>query len=148
MVDVNKLRLAVLTGMEYSKWPVHNVLNRNSLDFFGFILPRTKNKAIVNLACQIAAIEHNHNIQGNKYHLFTLPRTIETKIGSMAINYSEPDFFRELEAFSEGIAIESRSGPVLIGSVEELNDPIIFKVIARHYLEAFRKGIKTYPYIA
>ncbi len=148
MVDINKLRLAVLTGMEHSKWPVHNVLNRNSLDFFGFILPRTKNKALVNLACQIAAIEHNNNIQGNKYHLFTLPRTIETKIGSVEINYSELDFFKELETFAEGIAIESRSGPVLIGSVEELNDPIIFKVIARHYLEAFRKGIKTYPYIA
>ena len=55
---------------------------------------------------------------------------------------------KELERISAGIAVENKPGPVLIGSTDELNDPTIYQVIARHYYEAFKKGLKTYPFLS
>ncbi len=80
MTDIQKIRNIVLIGMEVNNWSTQKVLNNNSIDFFKYILPKTKDKAILNLAIQITCLEHDKNIQGNKYHLFSLPYNIERNL--------------------------------------------------------------------
>ena len=54
----------------------------------------------------------------------------------------------ELEKIAGGIAIEGKTGPVLVGSTNELSGNEMYQILARHYLEAFKKGYKTYPYLS
>ena len=55
-LDVQRLRTLLLLGMEDNDWLNQKVIDTNSIDFFQYILPRTKEKAIFNLAIQIACI--------------------------------------------------------------------------------------------
>jgi hypothetical protein len=147
-MDIQRLRNLVLLGMEENNWLNQNVLNNNSLEFFKFIFPRTKEKALLNLAIQATCIEHDKNIQGNKYHLFSLPYNIEKSLDSKYILMNETNFIEALEKLAEGIAIDGKSGPILIGSTDELTSKEIFQIIAMHYLIAFKSGYKTYPYLS
>jgi hypothetical protein len=147
MTDVQKLRNLVLIGMEANNWTTQKVLNNNSIDFFKYILPKTKDKAILNLAIQITCLDHDKNIQGNKYHLFSLPYNIERNLRLNDLLLNENDYLTELENISGGIAVEGKSGPVLVGSLDELTDNDIYQVLAKHYLLAFKNGYKTYPYL-
>jgi len=145
---IQKLRNLVLLGMEENNWVNQKVLNSNSIDFFKYILPRTKEKAILNLAIQVTCLEHNKNIQGNKYHLFSLPYNIERGLHSNQILMNGTNFLEELEKIAGGIAIEGKSGPVLVGTTDELASNEIYQIIAKHYLVAFKTGYKTFPYLS
>lgn len=147
MTDIQKIRNIVLIGMEVNNWSTQKVLNNNSVDFFKYILPKTKDKAILNLAIQITCLEHDKNIQGNKYHLFSLPYNIERNIQGSDLLLDDNDYLTVLENFSGGIAIEGKPGPVLVGSLDELNSNEIYQILAKHYLLAFKNGYKTYPYL-
>lgn len=147
MTDIQKIRNIVLIGMEVNNWSTQKVLNNNSVDFFKYILPKTKNKAILNLAIQITCLEHDKNIQGNKYHLFSLPYNIERNLQGSDLLLNDNDYLTELENISGGIAIEGKPGPVLVGSLDELTSNDIYQVLAKHYLLAFKNGYKTYPYL-
>jgi hypothetical protein len=148
MISIQRLRNLVLIGMEINNWTNQKVLNQNSIDFFKFILPRTKEKATLNLAIQISCLDHDKNIQGNKYHLFSLPYNIEKGLEINVLELSVDDYLIELENISEGIAIEGKAGPVLVGSTDELSNSEMYQILAKHYLEAFKKGYKTYPYLS
>ena len=147
-IDIQRLRNAVILGIERYGWIKTNVLQQQSVEFLKYVLPRTNKEAVLNLAIEIAALDHEKNIQGNKYHLFSLPHSIESTVSTQALLIDDFDFMKELEIFSGGIAIESKSGPVLVGSANEMNDATIFRIIARHYYEAFKRDIKTYPFLA
>ena len=148
-MDIIYLRNLVLIGLERYNWVNQKVLNNNSLEFYGYILPRTKKMAILNLAIQITRLEHENNIQGNKFHLFSLPYNVECKLQlhNLVLNDLDNKFMKELENISGGIAIEGKPGPVLVGSLDELTSNDIYQVLAKHYLLAFKNGYKTYPYL-
>ncbi len=147
MTDIQKIRNIVLIGIEVNNWSTQKVLNNNSIDFFKYILPKTKNKAILNLAIQITCLDHDKNIQGNKYHLFSLPYNIERNLQESDLFLNDNDYLIELENISGGIAIKGKPGPVLVGSLDELISNDIYQVLAKHYLLAFKDGYKTYPYL-
>jgi hypothetical protein len=147
MTDVQKIRNLVLIGMEVNNWTTQKVLNANSVDFFKFILPKTKDKAILHLAIQITCLEHDKNIQGNKYHLFSLPYNIERNLQSSDLLLNDIEYLSVLENISGSIAIEGKPGPVLVGSLDELTSNEIYQILAKHYLLAFKNGYKTYPYL-
>lgn len=147
MTDIQKIRNIVLIGMEVNNWSTQSVLSKNSLDYFNFILPRTKEKALLNLAIQITCLEHDKNIQGNKYHLFSLPYNIERNLKMNDLVLNDSEYLIELENMSGGIAIEGKVGPVLVGSLDELTSSEIYQVLAKHYFLAFKDGYKTYPYL-
>jgi hypothetical protein len=147
MTNIQKLRNIVLIGMEVNNWSTQKVLNNNSIDFFKYILPKTKKKAILNLAIQITCLDHNKNIQGNKYHLFSLPYNIERNLKVSDLLLNNNDYLPELEKIAGGIAIEGKPGPVLVGSLDELTSNEIYQVLAKHYFLAFKNGYKTFPYL-
>lgn len=148
MTDIQNLRNIVLIGMEVNNWTTQKVLNNNSIEYFKHILPKTKEKAILNLAIQITCLDHDKNIQGNKYHLFSLPYNIERNLKVSDLVLNNNDYLSELEKIAGGIAIEGKHGPVLVGSTNELSGNEMYQILARHYLEAFKKGYKTFPYLS
>lgn len=147
-MDIQRLRNLVLLGMEENNWVSQKVLNTNSIDFFKYILPRTKEKAILNLAIEVTCLEHDKNIQGNKYHLFSLPYNIEKGLRLDQIILNGTNYLEELDKIAGGIAIEGKSGPVLVGTRDELAGNEMFQIIAKHYLVAFKAGYKTFPYLS
>jgi hypothetical protein len=148
MIDIQKLRNIVLIGMEVNNWVSQKVLNNNSIDFFKYILPKTKEQAILNLAIQITCLDHDKNIQGNKYHLFSLPYNIERNLKVNRLLLDHNNYLTDLEIIAGGIAIGGKPGPVLVGSTSELSDNVMYQILAKHYLEAFEKGYKTFPYLS
>lgn len=147
-MDIQRLRNLVLLGIEENNWVAQKVLNNNSLNFFKYILPRTKEKAILNLAIQITCIEHDKNIQGNKYHLFSLPYSIERVLTSQNLLMNDVSYLEELERIAGGIAIEGKPGPFLVGTTDELANNEMYQIMAKHYLVAFKTGYKTFPYLS
>lgn len=143
-----ELRYLVLIGLEQNGWVKQNVLTNNSEAFLDYILPKTKTRATLNLAINIACLEHDTNIQGNRIHLFRLSQNLEIKLSKIVPKFKSDDLISTLTEMAAGIAIETNSGAVNIGSISELKEAHIFQAFAKHYLEAFKGGYKTYPYLS
>jgi len=149
-MDINKiamLRKLVLLGFEENNWYSQKVLTNNSDTFLGYILPKTKIKASFNLANKIACLEHDENIKGNRIHLFRLPQNIEIMIDNVIIETQTDNIIDELTKLTSDIAVETNKGAFNIGSINELQSEYIIQVFAKQYLEAFKGGYKTYPYL-
>lgn len=142
------LRYLVLVGLEQNGWVKQNVLTNNSEAFLDYVLPKTKTKATLNLATNIACLEHDNNIQGNRIHLFRLSQSLEIKLSKIATELKIDDLITSLTEMAAGIAVETKPGAVNIGSISELQEAHIFQAFAKHYLEAFKGGYKTYPYLS
>lgn len=142
-----EIRRLVLVGIEQYGWSPHSVLTNNSEAFLDFVLPKTKAKAALNLATGIACLEHDKNIHGNKIHLFRLPLSLEAKMNLEPVRIESVDTIAWLSKVSSGIAVETSPGAINIGSIGELQSADIIQAFAKHYLEAFKGGYKTYPYL-
>lgn len=149
-MDINKialLRKLVLIGFEEKNWYNQKVLTNSSDSFLGYILPKTKIKASLNLAIKIACIDHDQNIKGNRIHLFRLPQNIEILLDTLDLDIKVENIIDELTIIASGIAVETEKGAFNIGAVNELKSEYIIQVFAKQYLEAFKGGYKTYPYL-
>jgi hypothetical protein len=141
------LRRLVLIGLEQYSWVKQQVLTNNSEAFLDYILPKTKARAAFNLASNIACLDHDENIQGNKIHLFRLPQSLEAKMNLISTDIENQDTILGLSKLASGIAVETFPGAINIGSISELQSEDIIHAFAKHYLEAFKGGYKTYPYL-
>lgn len=141
------LRYLVLSGLEQYGWVKQNVLTYSSEAFLDYILPKTKTRATLTLATNIACLEHDNNIQGNRIHLFRLSQNLEIKLSKIEPLLKDDDIISRLTEIAAGIALETMPGAVNIGSISELKEVHIFQAFAKHYLEAFKGGYKTYPYL-
>lgn len=148
MTDFLKLRSLILLGMEEFKWVNQKVLTNNSEAILDYILPKTKSNASFNLATNIACLEHDKNIQGNRIHLFRLPQSVEIKINSIEKNQNDQDIISGLSKIASGTIAETKPGAVNIGAITEIQTEEILQAFAKHYLEAFKGGYKTYPYLS
>lgn len=143
-----KLRIAVIQLDEKNQWWDTHVLESDSEAFLGYVLPKTKRKAAFKLATEIACLHHDRNIKASHYHLFRLPSILEKQIHHLDIFDSDvPDPLLLLSTLSGAIAVSEKEGPVNVGSVTELEDPVLLESIAKHYLEAFKGNYKTFPYL-
>jgi len=142
------LRYLVLIGLEQNDWVNQKVLSNNNEAFLDYVLPKTKTSATLNLAINIACLEHDTNIQGNRIHLFRLSQNMEIKLSKILPELKIDDLIARLTEMAAGIAIETMPGAVNIGSISELKEAHIFQAFAKHYLEAFKGGYKTYPYLS
>jgi hypothetical protein len=150
-MDIQKyltLRNFVLLGLEQYNWVNQKVLTNNSEAFLDYVLPKTKSKAAFNLSTNIACLEHDQNIQGNRIHLFRLPQSIEIKINSIEKDQNAQDIILGLSEIASGIAVETKPGAVNIGAITEIQTEEVLQAFAKHYLEAFKGGYKTYPYLS
>jgi hypothetical protein len=89
------------------------------------------------------------------FHLFRLPEEIELDLQTLVIQAAE-DWFRSVEnrdsalnALRSLVAEEEISiteGPCCLGSIKQFYDPSGAKVLAHHYLAAFKGGFHSFPY--
>lgn len=147
IIEISLLRKLVLIGFEQNNWYNQKVLTKNSDAFLEYILPKTKAKASFNLATKIACIDHDQNIKGNRIHLFRLPQNIEILLDAAVSGVKVENIIDELTRLASGIAVETEKGAFNIGAVNELQSEFIIQVFAKQYLEAFKGGYKTYPYL-
>ena len=145
--NYQKLRNLVLLGLEHFNWFEQKTFEGQSREFLKYAFPRTFEKATLNLAIQIACIEHDKNIQGNKIHLFRFPHSDERELSFYNLDSINSDILEGLNELAAGISIETKPGPVHIGTVTELNEDCILQSFAKQYLEAFKNNYKTYPYL-
>jgi hypothetical protein len=142
------LRNLVLIGLEQFHWIDQKTIGSQSHEFLKYTFPKTFERATFNLACQIACLDHDKHIQGNKIHLFRFSQNDEQQLSSIPIDLADKDIIIGLTQLASNIAIEGSVGPIHIGSDIELNEDFILQSFAKHYLEAFKNNYKTYPYLS
>lgn len=152
--DWIRLRAIVIQLGEDSNWWPAKILTGHGEQFLAFILPKTKMQAAFQLATEICQLDHDKEVGIGKFHLFRLPEKLEEDIffAVKSINYpfgqkSKPQLLEELKELASSISVAVSKGPVLVGAGNEINDPITMNAFAKHYLEAFSGGHKTFPYL-
>ncbi|VVO57915.1 hypothetical protein PS900_00643 [Pseudomonas fluorescens] len=100
---------------------------------------------------------HDEHLSVGSYHLFRVPEEVEQdlhaivqsivgeEIASQAPQSKEAalDALKRLAATSDMSSV----GPMVVGSINDLDSTDTLKVIAAIYLSAFTQNVKTYPYL-
>ena len=154
-----KLRLAVgyLGEKNQHDWWPSAFLAGTGSAFLLPIFPRSANLAAYHGVVEAARLLHDKHIGiGRVFHLFRLPEEMEHELhhGVHRLDLSDwrSDALRspeaatgELERLASG-GLTAPEGPVRVGTRRSLwkNDSI--EDVARHYVDAFRRGIRCFPY--
>ena len=94
-------------------------------------------------------------IGGRTFHLFRLPEIYEQSAASaltdqMFVDQLRPCTTSKDEALARlaqlANAITANEGPQIVGDLDD-DLPQALKIMAGLYLDAFRKGIKTFPFL-
>lgn len=149
--NIIKLRNAIGYMMEKENWWHSEFFSTSSNEFLEYVFPKSLD---LNRSFYLDVFRNNidQEVGANYYHFFRLPIQIEEKL--FMINDSNNFEFKENEEnaliliknMSEGLVVNSKQGPVNIGSTEEIDNDLV-KVFAAHYLSAFRNSYKVHPYL-
>lgn len=154
---IAELRVLVgYLGEQSPAWWPSQFFSPNAASFLAPIFTRTMLLAQYHGVTAAAAKLHDEHIGvGRTLHLFRLPEVAEQ---SAASAFSDKSFgsaisrhlanrdaaLARLEAL--GSPSSAAEGPVVIGNIETDLNPSL-ESMAGLYLDAFRKGIKTFPYL-
>lgn len=151
IIKLCEIRIAIaLLGEKKAFWN-SEFYHEDSKSFLDYIFPRSKN-ANVFASFEVASAEIDKHIGANYFHVFRLGvkneellfRTIEEQNISLD---NEDKAFKVLEKYSEGMSIETSSGPKNIGNIDHLFDGDLISVIAAEYLHAFKGSYQVFPYL-
>ena len=139
-------------------WWDTNLLSETGLKFLNITFPRTAFSAGVNSVAEAARRLHDNRIgKGRVYHLFRMPEFVEQRI-----HIRLPDFdpstllplfkdkntaLEKLQSMTDS-SLEASEGPVQVGNGKNLLQLSYLKKVAKHYSNAFEKGIQTFPYFS
>ena len=135
-------------------WWGSNFLGPQSKIFLSHPYPRTSFLAQYHGVCEAALLVHDEYIGvGKNYHLYRLPDSLEREIAKAAqeldINdklKSTDEAFQALEQLVSGV-VDKNEGPVNVGTFSDASVEAILKAAASHYLQAFKGGYKSFPYM-
>lgn len=154
--ELVQTRLAVLALSQAAGWIPQ--IGADEIGMLAFVLPRTATAASVQLACSIACYKHDEAVGAGNYHLFRLATPLEERISRVLNGYKTKALpnteliaaIAYLEQLSEGMAIDSREGPVQTGLYSDLAYNTIDSItcLAKHYLLAYQQGYQTFPYLS
>jgi len=135
-------------------WWGSNFLGASSPVFLMYPYPRTMLLAQYHGVCEAALLVHDEYIGvGENYHLYRLPDSLEREVSKAVQNIdmterliNKDSAFEALEqlVYSEA---EKSEGPVNIGVFNDEGLELMLKVAASHYLNAFKEGYKSFPYM-
>ena len=151
ITKITALRKAVSFLGEKKKWWNTQFQESSSKEFLAYIFPKSKN---TQLTSANKATQHLIDMQvgANYYHLFRLPLSMEEMIYEQERNVQIESFISEEEALTLldkialGLSASNTSGPINIGSSDQINDDII-QAFAAEYLNAFNNDYITHPYL-
>jgi hypothetical protein len=139
-------------------WWDTNFLSETGLKFLTTTFPRTAFSAGVNSVTEASKRLHDNRIgKGRVYHLFRMPEFVEQRIHNRLADFDPsallPSFSDKDTALEKLVSITDSSppaseGPVQVGNGRNLLQLSSLKKVAKHYSNAFEKGIQTFPYFS
>ncbi len=155
--NILRLRMAVglLGEKDHGNWWPSLWFTPNAVAFltpiYGARTDATRYQGVV----EAARVVHDNRIGvGQAFHLFRLPEALErrlhdavvrddacSKIGSIPSKSEAEEMLSEISQ-----PVEANEGPIRVGSATDLESSAWIKVLAGHYLSAFRSSQQVFPY--
>lgn len=135
-------------------WPTA-FFDPSSKLFLDPVVPRTVRLAQYNGVREAGRRLHDSHVAvGNVCHLFRLPEEVEQDLhqrmlvlpGNWFDDLASKETAMDALAALAGEASEIEEGPQSLGKFAQMYRPSGAKTLARHYLTAFERGIRSYPY--
>ncbi len=153
------LRAAVgyLGEREQHAWWQSSFFSPQSPAFLAPVFGRTQVLAqCVGVARAAAALHDAHIGVGQVHHLFRLPEELERALHRTlrdpataqqitAVVLSREDALAYLRREAR-VGVPASEGPTRVGDDRGLHDQRQWELVAAHYVQAFERGLKAYPY--
>lgn len=150
-----RLLIGYLGEKAQANWWSTTFFDSSSRAFLEPVFSRTTRLAQYNGVREAARRLHDENIGiGGVFHLFRLPEEIEQDLQQLVINAPD-EWFAEISDRDKalvtlrdlsGESISVLEGPQSIGSLEVFYSSFGSKILSQHYLAAFDKGTRSFPY--
>jgi hypothetical protein len=154
-----RILIGFLGEKNQANWWDTSFLSGISLSFLTHIYPKSVFTAQYTGVCKAASIVHDEHIGiGNHYHLYRFPDSIEKSLFNIALQDLEwsseiKEHIANKENALNRLAIIAKrdcdlsEGPVIIGDFEDKNLERLIREASSHYLLAFQKNVKSFPYM-
>lgn len=124
-----------------------------------YVVPKTAQRAAVQLGVNIACHKHDQAVGAGNYHLFRLAVPLEERISKLLNDYQQTGSLPNatvgqsldyLTRLTDGVAIDPQEGPVRVGLYTDLahNPMDTLSCLAKHYLLAYQNDYQTFPYFS
>ena len=160
LTEILELRLLVgyLGEKSQPAWWGSSFFGESAKQFLRPVFGRTALLAQYNGVREAARLVHDASVGvGSVFHLFRLPQEIEQDLHRRAEGLADGDSVMvnlrdknvavaRLQSIA-GAESAGAEGPVSIGSIGDLRKPTTLRRFASHYLKAFKRGTRVYPYL-
>lgn len=155
-----KLRtfVAYLGEKDQFNWWDTSFLGATGLKLLGINFPRSYLSAGINSAAEAAKAVHDSRIgRGRVFHLCRLPAELEANIHGLLLGYDHGQLLSLIKCKEEtllslknmcGSTLSAPEGPVRVGTSKKIGTEFGIEEMAKHYLDAFASGKKTFPYFS
>lgn len=152
-----RIAIGILGEKDHGNWWPSLWFTPNAVAFLSPIYGERTDAARYQGLVETARLVHDSRIGvGRAFHLFRLPETLERRLHdavvsenamSEAASVAKKD---DAEALLMEIAepVSASPGPIRVGSAADLETNDWTKILAGHYLAAFRNSEQTFPYFA
>lgn len=156
------LGLRILVGYLGEKhqfgWWDSSFFDPASIAFIQPVFTKTALLAQYHGAIEAARLVHDESLSNGCFHLFRLPEEIEQDLHALLLATTN-DELQELVPISTEGAVERltsfagnsavhHSGPVSLGSIEQMHDKEFVEDFASAYLHAFANRSQVFPYVS
>lgn len=139
---------------QHNWWP-SAFLSPTSPAFLQPLYPRSAHLAAYHGVVEAGRVLHDEHIGiGRIFHLFRLPEEMEHELHAIALASPLPTGLQSLDAAARELTRLARGGltapegPVRIGTRDTLWEEDAAEDVARHYADAFHRGIRCFPYFS
>lgn len=156
------LRIRLLVGFlgeraQYAWWPTE-FYGASSRLFLEPVFSKTSHLAQYHGVLEAARQLHDEHLSVGSYHLFRLPEeveqdlhaTMQSNTGEELASQASKSKAAALEALNKLTASKGKpgEGPMLVGTIKDIESVDTLKAFATFYLLAFMRNGRTYPYLA
>lgn len=126
-----------------------------------FILPvftKTSFLAQYHGTVDAARLVHDERLSNGCFHLFRLPEEVEQDLQALVLATSNGELQKLLPVSTEdalsrlrsyaGTSTVQHTGPVSIGTIEQINDQSIVQDFASSYMSGFDNRSQVFPYVS
>lgn len=148
------LRQAVFWLGTHHQWWTSGAEASLRREYLAYVFPKTQLLADYTLLTEVARRAHDQALGPGTYHLFRLSVDLERAIHAafrqsvhqLAIVDTSPETLtRQLARYTNGQLVDASIGPVLLGSIQDIDDDTTRAVLAKHYEMAFATGHDVPP---
>ena len=156
------LQLRMVVGFlgernQFAWWPT-TFFDTTSRSFLEPVFVKTTAQARYHGVVEAARRIHDERLSVGSFHLFRLPEEMEQDLfatvkweaatGSNSMVPSSRDgALQTLHSLAGSIGSTPSEGPMLVGSIEDIDKPETIMAIAGTYLKSFIDGTQAFPYV-